>query len=551
MYFRFKRTRLMRLFKTIVFATLLFSISSIISAQEYHLKISAKDRLEQQVIKTLVYKNKFNTEKALFLEFQNFQEDLKRKGYFYYTYTTKKNKNTYLYNLSLQNKIDTIILTDSISTIELPIEDLEKYLLKKSNVQENRGNSFSEIQLQNIATKNNILVAKLTTTKTKTRTINKTLVKGYVNFPKSFIKNYLSVNTNTIPSNMTLSNISSKIEVLPFISQTKDPSFLFSRDSTLLYLYLKKKKSSYFDGLINLSTNEISKKIELIGYLDLKLENTLNGGEVFKLKWEKLKNRSENFNLHTSIPYLFNSKLSADGSFEIFKQDTSFVTTSIQASLRYTVGTKTSIGASFETNNSTNTSTNSIENLENFNSHFYGLFYHYRIPKKTTFFSDNTFSVIIHPSYGVRNSDTNKNKQLKLETELVYLWELNRRNGLLLSGKYKHLASDNTLTNEFFRIGGEGTIRGINPQSISTPSFGVITSEYYYKTTEKSSIYAMLDLGNYSVDKKRKTAQGFGLGYKQYITNNLITISYSLGKTENSTLRFDNSFLAIKIVSFL
>ena len=32
-----------------------------------------------------------------------------------------------------------------------------------------------------------------------------------------------------------------------------------------------------------------NKKLEVIGYLDLKLENSLNGGEVFTLKWEKLK----------------------------------------------------------------------------------------------------------------------------------------------------------------------------------------------------------------------------------------------------------------------
>lgn len=541
----------MRLFKKIGITALLLLISSLLSAQEYNLKIFAKDSLDQQVLKSIAHKNKFKTETALIQEFQKIEAILKRKGYFSYQYTIAKTKNTFTYKFNLQKKTNTVLLTDSTKTVVLAIENLEEYLLKKSEEQENKGNSFSEIRLRNITTKNDTLFAELTTTKTKSRTITQTIIKGYAKFPQSHVKNYLRVDSKTIPSNNTLNRISSAIETLPFVKQTRAPSFLFSKDSTLLYLYLKRKKSSYFDGLINISSNETSKKIEVIGYLDLKLENSLNGGEVFTLKWEKLKKRSENFNLYTKVPYVFNTKITADADFEIFKKDTSFVTTSFRTALQYPTSNKTTLGVTFESSNSTNISSNLEETVDDFKSYFFGTYYQYMVLKKSNFFSNTKFLATLKPSYGSRISDGDKNEQLKLETEIHYLWEINPRNGLFTTGIFKHLVSKNTLTNELFRIGGEGTIRGIDPQSIFTTSFGVFNSEYHYKTTEESSIYAILDLGIYKIDKRYKTAQGIGIGYKQNISNNLLTFSYTIGKKDSAIWSFDNSFLAIKVISFL
>ncbi|WP_146104841.1 hypothetical protein [Tenacibaculum sp. SG-28] len=92
------------MFKNIGITTLLFLISSLLSAQEYNLKLSAKDNLDRQVLKSITHKNKFKTETALLLEFEKIEAILKRKGYFNYQYTTTKNRNTFTYKFTLQKK---------------------------------------------------------------------------------------------------------------------------------------------------------------------------------------------------------------------------------------------------------------------------------------------------------------------------------------------------------------------------------------------------------------------------------------------------------------
>ena len=66
-------------------------------------------------------------------------------------------------------------------------------------------------------------------------------------------------------------------------SEIKKPEILFTKDSTIIYLYLKKEKSNSFEGFLGFSTNQQSNKIELNGNIDLKLISNLNSGEELHL----------------------------------------------------------------------------------------------------------------------------------------------------------------------------------------------------------------------------------------------------------------------------
>ena len=94
-----------------------------------------------------------------------------------------------------------------------------------------------------------------------------------------------------------------EIKKLGFVRQVKDPEVLFKKDSTITYLYLKKIKNNSFDGFIGFATNEESSKLDINGYMDIRLNNTLNYGEQVNINY-KSTNDSDRF-LKTNIINFF------------------------------------------------------------------------------------------------------------------------------------------------------------------------------------------------------------------------------------------------------
>ena len=132
-------------------------------------------------------------------------------------------------------------------------------------------------------------------------------MKGYSDFPKSFLKHYLNLHSNKIANPKFITEVSRKINQLDFIKEKKKPEILFSKDSTILYLYINKTKTNYFDGLVNF--NSENKKIKLRGYFDLNLKNAFNKGEEININWRNNGNSKQDFTLKSNIPYIFNTKI--------------------------------------------------------------------------------------------------------------------------------------------------------------------------------------------------------------------------------------------------
>ena len=63
----------------------------------------------------------------------------------------------------------------------------------------------------------------------------------------------------------------------------KDPEILFTRDSTILYLYIQKIKKNTFDGFLGFNSDDQSGKVKIQGYAKINLINTFNNGENIKI----------------------------------------------------------------------------------------------------------------------------------------------------------------------------------------------------------------------------------------------------------------------------
>ena len=96
---------------------------------------------------------------------------------------------------------------------------------------------------------------------------------------------------------------------MQFISEIKPPEVLFTKDSTLLYIYFKKQQNNSFDGIVNFTSKEDG-GVLFNGNINLKLNNVLNTGERFELFWNSIGEERQEFKLSTNLPYILNSKFS-------------------------------------------------------------------------------------------------------------------------------------------------------------------------------------------------------------------------------------------------
>ena len=513
-------------------------------AQASSLKLTSINKTEAAVLNKINYQKKHIDTVLLDLEINRISEYLKNLGYFTNTIDSVKNtKQQYIAYFNLNSKIDSAIITTNKgseiylekfkikeNTFSIPIEKLQATLSEISTNLELEGKSFSKVKLKNITIKNKTLFAHLIINPSKKRMINKVIIKGYENFPKSYLKNYFNIKSSDIFNQQKISEISEASNNLDFIKEIKSPEILFTKDSTLLYMYLKKHQNNSFDGIIGFASKE-NGDLLFNGNLEIQLNNILNTGEKFGLFWNSIGEEKQELKLNTETPYIFNSRFSPELTFSIYKQDSTFINSKFDSKIGYHINSKIKLSLTYNAEKSENLKEKLSNNIETYSNYFLGLQLKYSIPKND-YFLNNKFQLDINPSFGSRETTNKTTNQFKLEGSTSYLWELNSRNSLFIKNKTGYLNSDSYINNELFRIGGASSIRGFNEQSLFTNKYTFVNLEYRYLTSEKSYLYTITDLAKVNLNSKKQNLIGLGLGYLFNTSNSQINMSLSLGKAK-------------------
>lgn len=526
-------------------------ISLEISAQEIELTITSINNEENLFLKKITSKKRYRDTVEIQQQLNHISRSLKSYGYFLNSLdSVVQKKKKYKAYFTLNKKIEFLRITipteEMIGKIEikLPTNKIEIFLDSISKKLETQGYSFSKIQLKNFKIKKTILYTDLEIQKSKKRIINKVIYKNYKKFPKKFSKHYLNIKKNTIFNQKKIKEISALTKKLDFVKEIKPPEVLFKKDSTLLYLYLDKSKNNTFDGLINFASTETG-SILFNGHLDIKLTNTLNKGETFKLFWNRFENESQELEVSTYIPYIFNAKLSPEIEFSIFKQDSTFTNTKFNLINSYQINTKSNIRLTINSENS-NYNLNLNDNLESYKSTFFGAGYKYQV-KNTDIFNSDKLLIEFDILFGNRKTNTSNN-QIKLASNISYIINIHKRGSVYLGNKVEILNSNNFLQNELFRIGGINSIRGFNNKSIFASEYLTQNIEYRFLTSKTSYFYSITDFAIVKNNAEEKL-YGLGLGYVFISNNSKINISSAIGNSLNDNFNFKKPQLLISWVT--
>lgn len=439
-------------------------------------------------------------------------------------------------------------LTDK--TIRIPFSELSMFMQSLVDLFEAKGNSFVQFSLEDIELIDNEASATLVMNLNRQRHVDKVVIKGYENFPKNYLDHELNLTIGSVFNKEKIETVSRSVNNLSFAEEVKPPEILFTNDSTIIYLYLKKKKSNQFDGIIGFASKENDDGLEFNGYLDLAINNIFNSGETIALFWKNNGNDRQRFYLETEIPYLFNLPLSPKLNFELYRQDSTFSNTRAHISLSYNMMGKGQIAAQLNTENSNDLTNGTSTGISSYSNIFYGISYAFKKLSTDPLFPV-TFNVDLSALAGTRKNEGKSTSQSKFLLLAHYLYAINNKNYLFIQNSSGLLNSDDYFENELFRFGGIYNLRGVNEESIFASAYTVFNLEYRFKPNLSSYFYTITDF-SYSENNLTQTNTNvisFGLGYAFQTKAGILNLSYALGKFDQEPISFDNSKIHIKIVS--
>ncbi|MDG1394852.1 MAG: hypothetical protein P8P55_08555 [Flavobacteriaceae bacterium] len=547
----------------------LFAAINIATAQALQLKITSADTLHLEVIETIGYTKTFEEFTSLETQVSSFTAQLYQLGYIEaQVLEISTDRPSVVATIALGPKYERILLyadNDLFSFLELEsrndlenktyygvdVSDLESILNKLTALLTSKSHPFASVSLKNISPINKTtLSANLVVEKKQPRQLQSVEIKGYEKFPRSFIKQYLGIKTNTPFDLKAIRSKTETLNQLNFTNQLRPAEVLFTQDTTRVYLYLEKTKSNRFDGFLGFGSDETSGDLEINGYLNLNLVNNLNFGESFRLNYRSDENDLKTFETQLTLPYLFKSPIGSELQLNIIKKDSTFTTAEQAASLYYQINPKQKVFFGIKSSQSNALTTEIINTIEDYRTSAYELRYMYqqRNPQNILVPLKRFFEVRL--SKATRKTTDTKTNQTVYTLNASNVFSLNLKNSVYVRLNAQGINSESYLQNELLRFGGINAIRGFEENSISATQFGILASEYRYQLSPTLYMHSIIDAAYFKTPiQSDQKLFGFGFGFGLLTEAGLLKFNLANGKTETQSFKFSDSKVHLSLTA--
>lgn len=498
-----------------------------------------------------------------------FSED--KNNYTAYFYLGKAYKLATLENGNLENDViknvkfkEENFLDKTFSFPE--IELLQKRILK---YYENRGYPFAEVYLDSFAINENQVISKIYAQPHKIFTIDTIIVVGNTKTKSKYLQNYLEIQKGDLYDQSKIKSIKSKLAQLSFLTEAQDAQVVFLDEKVEVYVFVDKQKSNQFDLLLGIAPNSTltKSKVNITGNGLLHLRNSFGLGEEIYLDFKQLKPRTQNLDVKFNYPFFLNLPFGVEGTFGLFKNDTSFLNLNSKAGFHYSYN-----GADFvqlfyqnHTSNVLNYDTSAVRIQQklppvlDITTNRFGFALHnqkldYVLNPRKGF--DFTFGA----SVGLKKIRENaKLKEIKsdiyldlkpktinfsFEFDFQYHIPILKRHSFMLQNQSKLFVSKNILENEKHRIGGANSLRGFDEEAIFTPYYSLFTLEYHFLLSKNTYFYTFGDVAIVEDSRAGKktidTPFGFGVGAALETKGGIFSLSYALGKQFDNKIEIKN-----------
>jgi outer membrane protein assembly factor BamA len=424
---------------------------------------------------------------------------------------------------------------------------------------ENNGYPFVSLNLDSIEFEDESISAVLNVQKNQLVKIDSIHIKGETSASDLYIYNYLSMKPG-IPYNESLiRQIGSRLKEIPFVQQIKPAEIEFTEKSTELYLYIKDKKASQFNGILGVLPDNETGKITITGDARLRLKNALKRGELIDFNWRKLQTLTQDLKVSFNYPFLFNTPFGIDLNFKLYKQDSTFIELNRNIGVQFLLkgGNYLKVYLNNQTSDLLDASnfvnSTTLPPFADISTNIYGI----GIKKEKLDYRLNPrkgFSVYFNGGAGIKTikkiNDLDesiyddiklRSTQYNLDAQAAVYLPLKNRSTVKVGVNAAYIYNENMFINEMHRIGGIKTLRGFDEISIIASAYSIFTLEYRFLLEQNSNLYVFFD-GAYYENRSTgsfisDTPYGFGAGISFQTKPGIFSINYALGK------QFDNPIL--------
>ena len=554
-------------YSKIVFIIFLIVVSNNIIANTYNLKNKLDIVDDNYFIIIDSINNDVNN-----LELTKKIDSIRNQGYFKLEIVEKIKIDSLKYKIKidLNQKFENIYLLDKGSMInfkdqkikiinderhyQIKINQLEGFLTKTSEDIANKGYPFNKVQLIDIKSYDQVnLYATVNIELNQKRKTDKIIIKGYENFPKAFTKHYLKYSTKDDFNLEAIKKKGEEIQKLGFVRQVKDPEVLFKKDSTITYLYLEKVKNNSFDGFIGFATNEENRKLDINGYMDIRLNNSLNYGEQININYKSTSDSDRFLKTNIIAPYIFNTPFALELNLDLTKKDSAYTKDKQSVGISYLINNKHNVSFHISSLNSTSSLEIANELIKDYKSNFRKIKYDF----KKVNFNDKLIPIKFLTS--VEYSSGNRKDNSGTYNQNIYLvrafnnFNVTEKSIIYINVESFLLNSNNYYLNEMLLFGGINSIRGFEENSIPTNKMFLINSEFRFKLNNDIYINSIIDSAYYENIIENNSINIYGVGFGLNINTNsgVFRINYANGirkgqdidlKLSKIHLSFSNTF---------
>lgn len=386
-------------------------------------------------------------------------------------------------------------------------------------------------------------------------------VKGDSTISRKFVGSLIGIKEKQAYSEADFLKISAKLKQINFFEELKPSEILFTSEGVELFTYLKNKPLSAVNGIIGLQPNPITSKLSLTGELSLKLHNILKRGELLYIDWRSIQAQTQSLRSRLNYPYLFNTNFGLDGTFDLYKRDSTFLEINATAGVNYYLNGGSYIKVFYENNSSnllSGAANSGMQNLGSVKVNAYGISF---FQNRVDYLPNPSKGILLEAklSAGTRKSQLSDTSEIEKSTVfrgnllITGFIPLAKRHVLMLRNRTNLYSAPVIYFNESYRYGGLTSQRGFNEEELYSTAQTTFTAEYRFLVDRNSFAFAFFDQSwyeNNSLQYYNDKPFGFGVGFSFGTNIGIFSISYALGKQFNNPILFRNSKIHFGYIAY-
>ncbi len=433
---------------------------------------------------------------------------------------------------------------------------------------DDNGYPFAEIKFADIVvaeTKVSAVMQLLLHRKVLIKSIH---IIGDASVSEAFLGPYLGLEVGKPLSKKQILQTSARLNNLPFINSKKAPNVIFKEGGADVYLFADNKNASRFDALVGvLPVNDplLENSVILTATALIDLVNTLDRGERIFFEFRQLRPLTQNVKAQASYPYFFGLPFGLRSSFELSKQDTTFLDVDYTIGAQYLFGGDNHIEVFFASdisrildvderavissrtlpsNLDTRTQYYGVQtqfhNLANLTNPRSGWLIKSRFMLGVKQIRENSLILdLVDPEnvefdFADLYDDFENQDQFILSLDAARYQPIGQQSALKIGlNAAAILGRSEVFANEQFRIGGNQLLRGFTEQNFFTDRYAVNTLEYRFTLQGNSVLFAFSDVAILQFDKSVNEFNlpwGLGAGINFETGGGILSLSAAVGR---------------------